>query len=97
MLAKLGGNENPTVDDIKKIVESVGIEFDQKKAEELVEKLGGKDINEIINEGKSKLSIVSTGHAPQHDQQQTPNEEKEESKEEEETLELGGGLEDLFS
>ena len=61
MLSKLGWKENPTVDDIKAIIENVGIEFDEQKAKEIVDKLSGKDLNEVINNGKSKLSVVSNG------------------------------------
>ena len=61
MLSKLGWKENPTVDDIKAIIENVGIEFDEQKTKEIVDKLSGKDLNEVINNGKSKLSVVSNG------------------------------------
>ena len=60
-LSKLGWKENPTVDDIKAIIENVGIEFDEQKTKEIVDKLSGKDLNEVINNGKSKLSVVSNG------------------------------------
>ncbi|KAK8841707.1 60S acidic ribosomal protein P2 [Tritrichomonas musculus] len=99
MLAKLG-NENPTIEDIKRIIESVGIEFDEKKAEEIVSKLAGKDLNQVIDNGKSKLSVVSNS-AAQNDQQpsskENHTEEANNNKEEEETLELGGGFDDLFN
>ena len=98
MLAKLGGKENPNVSDIKTIVESVGIEFDHNKAEEIVEKLSGKDLNEIINNGKSKLSAASNLQTTKIEQEQLSNQQNEnEYKEEEETLELGGGFDDLFN
>ena len=102
MLAKLGGKEDPSVDDIKNIVESVGIEFDSEKATTIVNKLKGKDINEVINEGSSKLTVVSNGQPVHQEQQQVTNDTKaEENKknEEEESLELGLGddFEDLFS
>ena len=61
MLSKLGWKENPTVDDIKAIIENVGIEFDEQKTKEIVDKLSGKDLKEVINNGKSKLSVVSNG------------------------------------
>ena len=100
LLAKLGGKENPTVDDIKQIIESVVIEFESKKAEEIIEKLNGKDVNEVINEGKSKLTVISNDQSSQINQQQTNNKQNEEDKnkkeEEEETLDLGGGFDDLF-
>ena len=99
MLAKLGGKENPTVDDIKAIIESVGIEFDKQKAEEIVDKLKGKDLNEVMNKGKSKLSVDSNSQTTQNDEQQKQsNEEKENmNNEEEESLEIGGGFDDLFN
>ena len=98
MLAKLG-KENPTVEDIQRIIESVGIEFDPKKADEIVKKLEGKDINEVIADGKTKLSVVSNPQVAQNEQPSASREQQEENKgkEEEETLELGGDLEDLFN
>ena len=39
LLAKLGGKENPTVDDIKTIIESVGNENTHKEEEEI--EIGG--------------------------------------------------------
>ena len=99
MLAKLGGKENPTVEDIKAIIESVGIEFEKQKAEEIVDKLSGKDITEVINNGKSKLSVVSNGQTTQNEEEQKQSKDENENthKEEEETLEIGGGFDDLFN
>ena len=76
MLAKLGGKEDPRVDDIKNIIESVGIEFDSEKATTIVNKLKGKDINEVINEGSSKLSVVSNGQPAHQEQQQARKKKK---------------------
>ena len=97
ILARLGGKENPTVEDIKTIIESVGIDFESKKAEEIVEKLKGKDFNEVMNDGKSKLSTVSNPQTSQQtSNEQNEQKDEEEHKEEEESLELGGGFDDLF-
>ena len=98
MLAKLG-TENPKVDDIKRIIESVGIEFDFKKAEEIVNKLEGKNLEDAINNGKSKLSLVSNYQSGQTEQttSKDDNNSDNKDKEEEETLELGGGFDDLFN
>ena len=98
MLARLGGKENPTVEDIKRIIESVGIDFENKKAEEIVEKLKGKDFNEVMNDGKSKLSAVSNPQISQQtsNEQNEIKDEEEHKEEEEESLELGGGFDDLF-
>ena len=99
MLVKLGGKENPTVEDIKAIFESVGIDFEKQKAEEIVDKLSGKDITEVINNGKSKLSVVSNGQTTQNEEEQKQSKDENENthKEEEETLEIGGGFDDLFN
>ncbi|RWS16083.1 60S acidic ribosomal protein P2-like protein [Dinothrombium tinctorium] len=51
LLATLGGNKNPTVDDISKILGSVGIEVDADKAKKVVDELKGKDIDEVIRKG----------------------------------------------
>lgn len=47
MLATLGGNEQPSVADLKKILGSAGIEFNEAQAQELTEKLAGKNINSV--------------------------------------------------
>ena len=102
MLAKLGGKDEPTIEDVKRIIESVGIEFETEKANELISKLSGKNLNEIMDEGKSKLSVILNGQASHELQNQISNENNEEQnnqQEEEETLELGLGndFEDLFN
>ena len=49
LLASLGGNESPSAKDIKKILESVGINVDDEKLNKVVSELDGKDINEVCN------------------------------------------------
>ena len=97
MLAKLGGKDEPTIEDDKIIIEFFGIDFESAKANELISKLSGKNLNEIMDEGKSKLSVISNGQASHELQNQISNENNEEQ--EEETLELGLGndFEDLFN
>lgn len=46
LLAVLGGNTSPSSSDIKDILESVGVTFDEEKAGIVCGKLKGKDINE---------------------------------------------------
>uniref|UniRef100_A0A671TSZ7 Large ribosomal subunit protein P2 n=1 Tax=Sparus aurata TaxID=8175 RepID=A0A671TSZ7_SPAAU len=48
LLAALGGNENPEAKDIKKILESVGIEADDTRLGKVISELGGKNVNEVI-------------------------------------------------
>merc|ERR1712058_12756 len=63
MLAALGGNDAPSVDDIKTILESVGVGFDATSAKLVVQKLKGKDINELIAAGAMKMSSMPAGGA----------------------------------
>ncbi|XP_033123215.1 60S acidic ribosomal protein P2-like [Anneissia japonica] len=61
LLATLGGNTNPNAKDIKKILGSVGIDAEEDKLDRVIEELQGKDINEVIAEGQSKLASVPSG------------------------------------
>lgn len=47
LLAALGGNENPSTKDIKAILESVGVGYDDERANLIVKQLQGKSINEV--------------------------------------------------
>jgi len=61
LLATLGGNKNPSKDDIKKILSSVGIEADDERTNKVVKELNGKSIDEIIAKGSEKLASVPSG------------------------------------
>ncbi|KAK4240633.1 ribosomal protein 60S [Achaetomium macrosporum] len=63
LLLGLGGNTSPSAADIKAVLESVGIEADDERLEKLLSELEGKDINELIAEGSSKLASVPSGGA----------------------------------
>lgn len=47
MLATLGGNEKPATADLNKILASVGIEFNEEQAQNLVSKLEGKNVDSV--------------------------------------------------
>jgi len=47
MLATLGGNQNPSVADVKKILGSVGIEVNEDQAQGLISKLDGKSVDSV--------------------------------------------------
>lgn len=47
LLLGLGGNSSPSADDIKSVLDSVGIEADDERLEKLLSELEGKDINEV--------------------------------------------------
>ncbi|KAG6336045.1 hypothetical protein ID866_3044 [Astraeus odoratus] len=63
LLLQIGGNASPSVDDLEKVITSVGIEFDSERAEKLVSELDGKDVNALIAEGSAKLASVPSGGA----------------------------------
>lgn len=47
LLAVLGGNKEPSADDIKNILDSVGIETDDDKLGIVISELSGKDVAEV--------------------------------------------------
>ncbi|RYP30390.1 hypothetical protein DL767_006298 [Monosporascus sp. MG133] len=63
LLLGLGGNTSPSASDVKAVLESVGIEADDERLDKLISELEGKDINELISEGSSKLASVPSGGA----------------------------------
>ncbi|KAK6321761.1 hypothetical protein J4Q44_G00087370 [Coregonus suidteri] len=63
LLAVLGGNTSPSSKDIKTILGSVGIEAENERLDKVVAELNGKDINEVMNSGLSKLASVPAGGA----------------------------------
>ncbi|KAL5229581.1 hypothetical protein ABZP36_028357 [Zizania latifolia] len=61
LLAVLGGNTSPTADDVKNILESVGVEANEERLEFLLSELEGKDITEVIAAGREKFASVPSG------------------------------------
>ncbi|XP_069753108.1 large ribosomal subunit protein P2-like [Narcine bancroftii] len=61
LLAVLGGNEAPTSKDIKKILDSVGIEADDDRLNKVISELKGKNVEDVITAGNAKLASVPTG------------------------------------
>ncbi|XP_069480129.1 large ribosomal subunit protein P2 [Ambystoma mexicanum] len=63
LLAVLGGNESPGSKDLQKILESVGIETDNERSNKVIDELKGKNINDVIAQGYSKLASMPVGGA----------------------------------
>ncbi|KAK1922772.1 putative 60S acidic ribosomal protein P2 [Papiliotrema laurentii] len=63
LLLQTGGNASPAAGDIKELLATVGIESEDARIEKLIAELEGKDINELIAEGSSKLASVPSGGA----------------------------------
>lgn len=61
LLAVLGGKDSPAAGDIEKILSSVGIEADSERLNKVVNELKGKSIEELISQGREKLSSMPVG------------------------------------
>ncbi|ORX38800.1 hypothetical protein BCR36DRAFT_417020 [Piromyces finnis] len=97
LLATLGG-ASPSAADVKKIINTIGAEVDDEKVDAVVAALNGKDIDEVIADGFSKLSAapVASGSAASGAAASgagaAAEETKEESEEEESDSDMGFGL-----
>merc|ERR1711917_204343 len=61
LLAALGGNENPSTNDLKTILESVGVGYDEERASLVVNQCKGKSIAELIAAGSEKMASMPAG------------------------------------
>ncbi|XP_048401668.1 large ribosomal subunit protein P2-like [Stegostoma tigrinum] len=61
LLAVLGGNASPSSKDIKKILDSVGIEADDERLNKVISELKGKNVDDVIAAGNAKLASVPAG------------------------------------
>jgi large subunit ribosomal protein LP2 len=61
LLAVLGGNANPSNADLEKILSSVGVEVDAARITKVIGELKGKSIEELIAQGREKLSSMPVG------------------------------------
>ncbi|KAI5455079.1 60S acidic ribosomal protein P2 [Naganishia albida] len=102
LLLQLGGNTSPSAADITSLLEAGGVEADSSRIEKLISELEGKDIQELIAEGQTKLaSVPSGGAAPAASAgaaaggaaaEAAPAEEKKEEAKEESDDDMGFGL-----
>merc|ERR1711893_5815 len=63
LLAQLSGNAAPSGDDIKSILSSVGVDADEERLNKVLSELSGKNVEDVIAEGKEKLASVPSGGA----------------------------------
>uniref|UniRef100_A0A670ZM23 Large ribosomal subunit protein P2 n=1 Tax=Pseudonaja textilis TaxID=8673 RepID=A0A670ZM23_PSETE len=63
LLAVLGGNESPNSKDLKKILDSVGTETEDERVNKVISELNGKNIEDVITQGNSKLASMPAGGA----------------------------------
>ena len=62
LLLGLGGNTSPSANDVKAVLESVGIDAEQDRLDKLISELEGKDINEVcqaIKKASQSLTDIS--------------------------------------
>ncbi|KAF9453566.1 ribosomal protein 60S [Macrolepiota fuliginosa MF-IS2] len=63
LLLQIAGVPEPGPADIRKVLDAAGIETESERCDKLIEELQGKDINQLIAEGNSKLASVPSGGA----------------------------------
>merc|ERR1711935_1321522 len=89
LLAQLGGNAGPDADAIKALLSSVGVDADEEKLSKVISELAGKNIDDVLAEGKAKLASVPSGGgagpaaAAGAAAEEAPKEEKKETSESE--------------
>ena len=93
-LLVLGGKENPTADDVEKLLKEAGCKGDADKSKKLIDAMGGKKFDEVTAAGLTKMASMGTG-APAAGGAATtaaaPAKEEEKPKEDEpEDVDMGG-------
>merc|ERR1739848_663246 len=85
LLSALGGNESPSTADIKTILESVGVGYDEERAEIVVNQCKGKSIAELIAAGSEKMASMPAGGGGGEETSAAVEEKKEEKKDDSES------------
>merc|ERR1712154_184594 len=104
MLARMGGNENPSKEDVSAILAAVGIKAEADKLDALFSDLGKLDctVDEAINKGMDKLAVIpcanGNGQSNADNEQENSQKAKDEkaaddadSNDDESSPNVGGG------
>ncbi|OAF69965.1 60S acidic ribosomal protein P2 [Intoshia linei] len=99
LLARMGGNDNPTIKDIEKIFSSIDAEFEPEVAKTVLNKMNSNNIETLISQGLEKMSKISFGSssgaaapcAGSTEKVEEKKEEKAESDEESDADSFGAG------
>ena len=92
------GNQEISVDNVKKVLAAGGAKENEVEIKKIVDAMKGKKCDDLVKEGLKKLGNMSVGggeHEEKHDKKGKKEEKKkeEEKKEEEEEEDMGfGGL-----
>merc|ERR1712008_521418 len=92
LLAQLGGNAGPDADAIKAILSSVGVDADEEKLSKVISELAGKNIDDVLAEGKAKLASVPSGGGAGAAAEEAPKEEEKKETSESEDDDTGFDL-----
>ncbi|KAF7732898.1 60S acidic ribosomal protein P2 [Apophysomyces ossiformis] len=100
LLLVAGGKEQPSANEIKTLLSSVGVETEESRLNALLKSLEGKTIAQVIAEGSEKLASVPTGGAVAAAgaaaggaaAEEAAAEEKKEEEKEESDEDMGFGL-----
>jgi large subunit ribosomal protein LP2 len=57
LMLVIGGNSSPTAEDVTNALSQCGIEVDEERLNTLIAELEGKDLAQLIEEGKEKLVV----------------------------------------
>jgi large subunit ribosomal protein LP2 len=97
LMLQIGGNAEPSKDDVTSALSAVGVEVDSASLDKLYADLEGKDIAELIEAGKEQLAKFGGGGGgggggAAAGGGEAAAEEEEEEEVEEEAAPAGGGL-----
>lgn len=99
LLARAGGDAAPTAAKVRAILESIGASIDEQRLNEVVNKMNGKNIEDLIEEGSKKMISVGAvmgGAAPAAAGAAAPADEKPKEEEKEEEAAAPLDLGDMF-
>ncbi|KAK9892772.1 hypothetical protein WA026_021962 [Henosepilachna vigintioctopunctata] len=88
----LGGKASLAAADIEKILSSVGIESDTEKVKRVLSELNEKSVDELIEQGRSKLASVPAAAAPAAEQKKEEIKKAEKPESESEDEDMGFAL-----
>ena len=60
-MANLGGKDQPTAEDVAKILEAGGIEFDKAELKDIIARFEGHSVSDLISSGIEKLESLGGG------------------------------------
>ena len=89
-LLVLGGNAAPTAADVEKVLKDAGAKPDSDKVASMIKAFEGKDFNELVASGLSKMASMGSGPAAASAGPAAAAHVEEVKKEEVETVDMGG-------